>query len=385
MNKAASIITAITIFLNIGLNDVSAITTEQTEKAIKAGVNWLKQSQESNGHFLYEYMPFLDRYVLDDHIVRQAGTVFVLSEANKRDQKNNFDLKNTVVKGLEYLDQNSINQSFNNYQFKCLKLKETECTLGGTSLILISYLNMVEKYPELQSKYIDRIKQNLNFIMAMKLPKKGFRGSFYLNSNQKEVESDFYNGEALLALTYYYQQNPDPEIKKVIDDSMDYFDKFYSANWNNNFYLWGMAAVKNLYKIESKESYFNFVKKYTDWRIDGYKNRRDTDSNVCAYLEGITSAYSVLQTKITKEQKEQYLEEIDFWLNKIKNLQLKKGDKITTKINKTKSQKIGLKKPSKAIGGFLTSLHEPVLRIDFTQHCLSSLMQKYEDIDQNDL
>ncbi len=387
MKKTIAFISTITLFINISLGNAlaSELSPNQTENTIRKSINWLKQSQEISGHFHYEYMPFLDRYIEDDHIVRQAGAVFILSDAMNRDEKSNFDLKNTVSRGLEYLNRNSTNQTFNNYQFRCLKLNETECTLGGTSLALIGYLNLVKKYPKLQQEYADLIEQNLKFVLAMKLPESGFRGSFYLQSGQSESESDFYNGEALLALTYYYQQNPDAKVKTVIDDSIAYFDKFYSANWNNNFYLWGMAAIKNLYKIEAKESYYKFVKDYTDWRIDGYKNSHKNDSNFCAYLEGIVSAYSIIQTKIADSEKEPYLEEINFWLNKSRKLQIKKGDKMISQINKTRTQKLNLKKPDRAIGGFLTSLREPVLRIDFTQHCVSSFMQKYEDIDGNQL
>lgn len=387
MKKLITTITVTLMFLNISLLNVSAkeLSPEKMESVINNGINWLMQSQEANGHFRYEYIPFLDRYVIDDHIVRQAGAVFILSDAMVRNEENNPDLKNVVTKSLEYLEKNSTNGTFNGYKFRCLKLNDTQCTLGGTSLALISYLNLVKKYPELQSKYADLIEQNLNFILAMKLQNKGFRGSFYLNSSQSETESDFYNGEALLALTHHYQQNPDPEIKKIIDESMEYFDKHYSAAWNNNFYLWGMAAVKNLYKIEPKESYFKFVKDYTDWRIAGYINRHDLDKNVCAYLEGIVSAYSILQTNLEDVKKQFYLDEINFWLNQSRNLQIKKNDTMISQLNKSKTQKLRLKKPDRAIGGFLTSLREPVLRIDFTQHCVSSFMQKYEDIDKNDL
>lgn len=374
------------LFLGLISNTFAGeLNSKEILKTITAATNWLKQSQEDNGHFHYEYMPFLNRYIQDDHIVRQAGAVFILSKVMKLDSKNNFDLRDTVEKGLKYLDGNSINASFNSYEFRCVKLNETECTLGAGSLTLIAYLNLVENHPELSDKYSDLIEQNLNFILAMKLPQKGFSANYYLSGNQTETESDFYNGEALLALTHFYKKNPDPEIKKIIDEAMNYFNDYYSKDWNNNFYLWGMAAIKDLYQIDPQEKYFKFTKDYTDWRISGYKEKRGTNRNVCAYLEGIVSAYSVIEPNISGSEKVSYLEEINFWLNQSKNLQIKRGDRITTTFNETKAQKLGLKKPSRAIGGFLSGLNETVLRIDFTQHCLSSFLQKYVDIDKLNL
>lgn len=383
MRKIICALLGLNLFFSLTSNAFSeALDNQELLKTINAATKWLKQSQEANGHFRYEYMPFLDRYILDDNSVRQAGTVFILSEVMKVDEKNNFELKNTVENGLKYLNENSINANFNNYEFRCVKLNETKCDLGAVSLVLISYLNLVEKYPELTNKYSDLIQQNLNFILAMKLPEKGFRGNYYLNGGQSNTESDFYNGEALLALTNFYIKNSDPEIKKIIDEAMNYFNDHYSEIWNNSFYLWGMAAIKDLYQIDPQEKYFKFTKDYTDWRISGFKEKRDTNRNVCAYLEGIVSAYSIIKTNISETEKVSYLEEINFWLNQSKSLQIKRGDRITTTFNGSKTQKLGLKKPSRAIGGFLSGLNEPVLRIDFTQHCLSSFLQKYADIDK---
>lgn len=371
--------------INTTISFAKELNSQQLLTVIKTSVEWLKQSQEENGHFHYEYMPFLNRYIQDDHIVRQAGTVFILSEVLKLDQKNQLNLKETVEKGLKYLDNNSNDGNFNNLSFRCLKLRDSECTLGGSSLILISLVNLVEKHPELTNQYSSLIEQNLNFILAMKLPHKGFRASYYLDGNQNETESDFYNGEALLALTRYYKKNPTTEIKNIIDQSFDYFNNYYGKAWNNNFYLWGMAAIKNLNALEPQDKYFQFTKNYTNWRISGYKNKRNTSHNVCAYIEGVVSAYSILEKKLSETEKNSYLEEINFWLSKSKNLQIKKGDKITVKLNKNSTQKLSLKKPSQAIGGFLTGLNEPVQRIDFTQHCLSSFLQKYVDIDKQSL
>lgn len=382
MKKFITLLTLL-LFLNFGISETFAKELDQAGmmKVISAGVNWLKQSQEETGHFRYEYMPFMDRYIQDDHIVRQAGAVFILSEAMKLDKNNNFNLKDIVQKGLKYLDENSINANFNNYEFRCLKLNEAECTLGGVSLSLIAYLNLTEKYPELSDKYADAIQKNLNFILAMNLPQKGFRGSYYLSGNQSKTESDFYNGEALLALIRYYQKNSDPQIKSVIDELMKYFVDYYSKSWNNNFYLWGMAAIKDLYKIDPRREYLEFTRDYTTWQISGYKDKRDSGRNVCAYLEGIISAYSVLETDLNESEKEAYLEEINFWLDQSKSLQTKSGDKMNIKINREKTRKLGLRNKIRSVGGFLSGFNEPVQRIDFTQHCFSSFLQKHVDID----
>ncbi len=354
-------------------------------KTITASVNWLKNAQEENGHFKYEYMPFMDRYSADDNIVRQAGAMYILGEVLIRDGNNKFDLKNNIEKAMEYFEKNTYQGNFNNYEFRCVLEIPDQCGTGATSLVLLGLIDLTEKYPDLKNKYQDIMTGYLNFILAMKKETKGFRKGYYLNKEQSDIESDFYNGEALLALSRYYKQTNDSTVKNTIDDAFEYFYDFYKKEWNNNFYLWGMAAIKELYSLDPQEKYFKFVKEYTNWRIADYKSKRDKINNKCAYLEGVVSAYSILEQNITEEEKTFYMEEINFWLNQSKGLQIKKGDKLKIQLNKKTSKKLKLIKPEKAIGGFLTKTTEPVQRIDYTQHCLSSFLQKYTDIDKQSL
>lgn len=356
------------------------LSNEDIKLVIEKGVVWLQNAQEKDGHFRYEYMPFLDRYTLDDNIVRQAGALYILGEIAKADILESVDLKDNLETAVGYFEENSADGEFNDYKFRCLKKTESSCTLGGTSLALLGVLDVVAAEPSLKSKYSVLIEDYKNFLLAMKVPDKGYRAQYYLNKNQSRSESPFSNGEAVLALVRYYQYEPSAEMEKLIKESLDYFDETYRAKWDNNFYLWGMAALKDWYQLFPEKKYYDFVKDYTDWRIDGQKEARRTSHNKCAYIEGVVSAYSVLEKQASSKEKEAYLEEINFWLTKSKELQIEKGDKIRISFNGGSLKTLNLKRPSKAVGGFLTDEHEPYQRIDFTQHCLSSYLQKLVDI-----
>ncbi len=355
------------------------LTEPQLKGVIQQGVKWLKNSQEKNGHFRYEYMPFWDRYVNDDNIVRQTGALYVLGEvAIKSDS---FDLKRNMERALGYLVDNSADSTFNGYEFRCLLRTAQSCNLGGTSLGLVGVLDLVTKYPNLEDDYKPLIEDYKNFIMAMKIPDKGFRGAYHLDKEQSDSESPFSNGEALLALVRYYLYEPSDDVKKVIDESLEYFIATYSEKWDPNFYLWGMAAIKDYYKLFPRQEYFDFVKDYTKWRIAGQKDQRKTSHNKCAYIEGVISAYSVLNPSSSLAENESYLEEINFWLKKSSKLQIKKADVLTVNFNEGIPKFSRILKPARAVGGFLTDENEPFQRIDFTQHCLSSYLQKLVDID----
>ncbi|HDH31434.1 MAG TPA: hypothetical protein ENH26_01525 [Candidatus Wolfebacteria bacterium] len=360
-----------------------ALEGEKIKKIISDAVNWLKQSQESNGHFRYEYSPVSDTYLMGDLTVRQTGALYVLGEILRKDKDNKYNLKNTVENALAYFKKNSETGEFNGYQFNCILRSQGKCSLGAVSLGLVGALDLIKVYPKLENTYKDTIADYLNFILAMKNPDEGFKWLYYLEEEQPKTESAFSNGEALLALVRYYKYNPTKEVKVVIDNAFSYFNTKYSNAWDYNFYLWGMSAIKDLYKIEPKKEYFEFTKAYTDWRISSYRDRRDSIGNKCAYIEGVISAYSVLEPNITKKEKDYYLEEINFWLAKSKELQVKDGV-ITLRFG-DKDYDLNLPRPERAQGGFLTGLDKLSQRIDFTQHCLSSYLQKQVDIDKKSL
>ena len=173
---------------------------------------------------------------------------------------------------------------------------------------------------------------------------------------------------------------------KMADNSFDYFTQEYSeGQWDNNFYLWGMAALKDLHAMDPKEEYYEYVKQYTDWRISTKGNSRFTSHNYCAYIEGVVSAYSIIEPNVSSKELVFYDEEIDFWLAKSDELQVEADDIFKISFSNGPMFWLRLKNANRSIGGFLTDLKEPVQRIDFTQHCLSSYLQKHVDIDGNQL
>ncbi len=364
---------------------VTPLNSEELQQTVKNGLNWIYNSQEESGHFRYEYAPFWDRYIDDDNIVRQAGALYVVGEIAIRDENKIFNLRGPMEKAVSYFETKSKDGEFNGKNFRCILKTETKCTLGGTSLALIGVLDLVEAYPDSLNKYAGLIEKYKNYILAMQVSGKGFRDSFYFDREQSTKESSFSNGEAFLALVRYYQYVSQTEIKTVIEESFAYFDKIYRGKWDSNFYLWGMAALKDWYALFPEEEYYTFTKDYTDWRIDAQQKARGTSHNKCAYIEGVISAYSVLEKKSSDKEKEKYLEEIDFWLLKSRDLQVKKSDTVKIGFNNGKLRVVKMKSSAKAVGGFLTGYDEPFQRIDFTQHCVSGYLQKLVDIDRKSL
>jgi len=347
------------------------------------GVEWFKRAQEENGRFKYEYLPYENSYSGADNIVRQTGALYLLGEVAVRDSENVYELESTLRQTITYFESLSVGGKYNGKTFRCIVSKEgdNKCTLGSTGLALVGVLDFITRYPVFEEIYSPLANDYANYILSMKMGNKGFRDYFYIGEyNQTENESSYSNGEALLALVRFYKFNPTSETKKVIDDTFTYIESD-KASFDSSLYLWAMAAVKGMYSIWPEEKYVEYVKLYTDWRINGFKRYKNTSHNVCAYIEGVVSAYSVLGFNVSQQQQDYYIEEIDFWLDKSSKLQIAEKDIYRIVYEEGKSNFVTLENKEQAIGGFLTGKSELTQRIDFTQHCVSSYLQKLVDIE----
>jgi|GEM_PF-2578513 len=362
-------------------SEYKPLPDEEIRNTISSGVAWFKEAQEESGHFKYEYLPYEDEYLPLDNIVRQAGGLYVLGEVALVDESDKYELKNTLKKGIRYFDTLSNRGEWNGYSFRCVSNSSTNdlCQLGATSLALVGLIDAITRYPELRDTYEGLAHDYGEYILSMKKEGSGFRHAYNSGSIPSENESSFSNGEAILALTRYYMYSPNEETKKVIDETFLYF-KSDDVPFDFPLYLWVMAALKDMQELWPNEKYITYAKDYTDWRLSGFAYRKSSTHNMCAYVEGVASAYSVLEGNIENGELENIAREIHYWLQASKKLQITDSNKYRIIHEDEKSYFGEIKNMNQAKGGFLTDQNELTERIDFTQHCVNSYLQQLVDI-----
>jgi len=373
---------ALLSYLERELNVVSteSLSADAMRQVIAEGSAWLSRAQEANGHFRYEYAPYEDRYLDDDNIVRQAGALYQLGEIIRHDTNDTLGLVTTIESAIEYFRDLSMKDTYKGTEFRCIIRFEGNdtCKLGATSLALIGMLSYVEAYPEKLDEYAVLIADYIAYIKASKIEGEGFRNKHILgNEFQSEKESSFSNGEALLALTRYYQYDQDPEVAKLALDTFSYLE---TTSFDSPLYLWVMAALKDMRMIWPSNAYNPYASAYTNWRIADRSRFRDTRNNYCALAEGIVSAYSVLKHTMKEPEREALRREIDFWNNKHLRLYIGEDDAVRYVWKDHELQRYEIKDMDTAHGGFLTSDTVLTQRIDFTQHCLNAYLQVLTDI-----
>lgn len=369
--------------------DVPDETLSKDEIAVvmEGGIDWLSRSVETEGemagHYRYEYAPFTDEYLNDDNIVRQAGTFFQAGEMARAIFGEPHKLEELMRLNAEYFASISQADVRDEELFRCIveHPRSSRCKLGATSLALIGFVSFVEVFPEYEAEYKDLMEDYVDFILAMKKEEGGFADRFVIDmSVQSDKESSFSNGEAMLALARYYRYKPREEILPVLEEMFSYIDS-EEVEFDSPLYLWAMAALRDMYAIEPNQAYIDYAKRYTDWRVDGFLRRKVTHHNMCAYIEGVGSAYALLKEGNADYDLPSLQKEIDFWLLKTEDLQIKEDEQY--RVVGTEEGGIELKKIldlETASGGFLTSYKTHTQRIDYTQHCLNAYLLRYQEL-----
>ena len=358
------------------------LTNEQIEDVLIDGTDWIVAAQKDDGSFSYEYRPFEDLHTADNNMVRQAGTFYSLAEVYKYQTDKDEEYEEAIVAAIDYFEGISARGEGESGDFLCIKngRSSTKCELGTTALTLLGILSYLATDPDSSAEYEKLAEDYLAYIMEARLDDRGFSNKFHTSDGFSDQESSFYNGESMLALVRYYQYDPQPAIQETFDEVFTYLASV--ETFETPLYLWMMAALKDSQKLWPNDAYLTYATDFTRQRLDAEKFRRSSGVNYCAPLEGLASAYSVLEGEMTTDFEFDLDESIDFWLAKAAQLQLHRDNPYRLVKQDGVLELLVAENSTLAHGGFLTTETELKQRIDFTQHCISAYLQKQVDIDR---
>lgn len=346
------------------------VTADSLENSMCLGADWLLDMQESSGRFQYWYNPIVDQFSSksNDNFLRQAGTSFSLMLVYEMtgDSRYLAAARRSVNYLLNFKEKLGNNKA---YFFFNQKAK-----LGGISLPMLTMLKIrqltgTEEYDELLKKLANMI------LYLQEKYQTGEYKSTYVYRGDFEYEkhsgwkSKIYPGEALFALAEMYRAFGDERYK----NSMDWALKFYynKERWKSHAFLpWTISAFTSLYEQTKKEKYAEYVFFLTEHLLT--QQNLDSDdkvygsfhalpsANTGSYLEGLGDAIHLAQ--LTADEKRL----------KLYKKRAKIGYRWLFLLQYTESDVAGLNRPEMVLGGFRPNLFESQLRIDNTQHAISS-------------
>ena len=344
------------------------VTAETLERSMRIGANWIVAMQEHHGRFQYWYDPISDKFSKknDDNFLRQAGTSFSLILVYEMTgDLRYFEAARKNVQYLltftEFLDTD-----------KAYFLFRRKAKLGGISLPMLTMLKIRQLTGTTEFDAILAKFANMVLFLQEKYNTGQYKSTYvyrgdYEHEKNSGWESKIYPGEALYALAGMYQAFGDPRYKQSMDWALEFY---YGEKWKSHAFLpWTISAFASLYEQTGEQKYADYVFFLGDQLLTQQNLGTDEvygsfhgvpSANTGSYMEGLGDAIHIARLMKDERRLRLYQE------------RAKMGYRWLFMLQYGESDAAALKRPDMALGGFRTTLTNSQLRIDNTQHAISS-------------
>ena len=206
-------------------------------------------------------------------------------------------------------------------------------------------------------------------LLALRIPGGGFR-----ESPVSIDDSDYFNGEAWLALAVYANLFREDEIvSRALVDLDQYVMGHYERNWSTTFYQWGAMAAAQRWRTTGDARYVEYLQQQTDVFLQRFSGRIGENLNACAPMEGLAITQGVLM-ELGREQSDlaqRVAAMLDRETMKLPRFQIRPGQK---QLPLGGDAMLYAPRLADFAGALLFDAQRPVVRVDGAQHCLSALM-----------
>jgi hypothetical protein len=342
---------------------------EPIRQAARQAAQYLISVETAEGRFLYEFDFLAGRFGSDDNIVRQAAAGYALSQ---------FAHETKSAAALEPASRAIGYYAAKSLPFRSGKLVAADGTpatasSGATALALLAELYRVEATGDASRAELRRAW--LMGLEDLQLPDGGFP------ANPPSDKDDSYsNGEVWLALATYDSLFPgDADLAAVLDRADRHLMQLYAASPDRQFAHWGLMAAARRHAASNDPRFLDFVAALAKTFATRLVPETAPTANSCTIVEGLTAATGALGRAGRDPELVALLTgRLRAELAQTLALQLKDGQ---TRISFGPDRYYADPKIANFAGAFLNSGTSLATRIDFTQHCLSALLQ-FDELQQ---
>ena len=356
------------------------LSPEELVSAALAASEYLTRSVGPDGKFVYIYYPKSDSVPDDYNILRHAGAIYAMLEVY--DVTGDRDLLEAAERAIGYLVTMAQPCEAEELETEVLCIVEDgEVKLGGNALAIIA----LAKYTELtgnQEHYPLMVALG-NWMRSVQ----GFDGEFKVHlldlasGKSSSFRSDYYPGEALLALMRLYTLDSDPAWLDSAEAGAEWLITVRDSGLDTSELAhdhWLLYALNELYRQRPQELFSEHAFKisdaiiaaqnrnpqYPDWL--GSYNQPPRSTPTATRSEGLFSTYLLARDHGYEDRAAAILEA----------LKLNVAFQLSTQFRP--ESVMYLKDPQRSMGGFHRSLDNYELRIDYTQHNISALLGLYK-------
>ena len=345
------------------------VTAETLEHSMRIGADWIVAMQENHGRFQYWYDPVSDKFSSkdDDNFLRQAGTSFSLALVYEMTGEPRYLA--AARKSVQYLLAFTEPLDTDKAYF----LFRQKAKLGGISLPMLTMLKIRQLTGTTEFDAILAKLANMILFLQEKYNTGQYKSTYvyfgdYEHEKNSGWESKIYPGEALYALSGMYQAFGDVRYKQSMDWALAFY---YGEKWKSHAFLpWTISAFASLYEQTGEQQYADYVFFLSDQLLTQQNLEADDEAygsfhsvpsaNTASYMEGLGDAIHVARLIEDGKRLKLYQERAKMGYRWLFMLQYGEADAAA------------LKRPDMTQGGFRKTLTESQLRIDNTQHAISS-------------
>lgn len=343
--------------------------------------NYFKNVVKKNGKYIYSYLPEENKKKKGYNILRHAGTTYSILETYELIQDD--ELLKIAESAINYVIGKVIDFEVNDIPVSVVVEKDT-IKLGGNALTII----MLAKYTQITKnrKYIDLMQRLARYIIETQDKSGEFiiQKQRYSTKKIYKFKSEYYPGEAILSLIRLYQLDGNKDWFDSAVLASDYLitvrDKYADINTIVHDH-WLLYALNELYREQPHDIYIEHVLLITKSIIksqitDNTENttwngayrlphiRLESTPTACR-SEGLCAAYHLLLDNGYKKEASKIIKSIEAGIQFQLQNQLRPES-----VDSYKNKKL-------CLGAFKRGLKQNDLRIDFTQHNISSLIAYY--------
>jgi hypothetical protein len=242
-----------------------------------------------------------------------------------------------------------------------------EALTGAAALALLAELHYAaaagdERFADLRLAWLDGL-------LMLRVPGGAFRAT-----PTSIDDSDYFNGEAWLALAVYADlRRSDARTGAELDDLDQALIERYTLAPSRNFFHWGAMAAAQRFATTGSPRFSDFVRAQADWFIARLRTALDPDSNHCATMEGVAAALATLNR--AGEGETARAQSLRTWLAeeaaRLPALQIQLGQ---TRMALGGQAQLTAPRMIEFPGAFLRGWYLPSVRVDLNQHCVSAML-----------
>jgi hypothetical protein len=324
--------------------------------------HYMAAAETAEGAFPYEYDFAAGALTSGDNVVRQAGAGFALAQYLQA--TGDTSVKQRIVSALGYYRALSV--AHGDGELLTGSGKEEDGNPGATALALLTELYYFEATGD--TAFAADRQLWLRGLATLQLAEGGFR-----TRSVSKKQSSFYDGEAWLALAQYQVLFPDDAVAAaMLKTAEPHMIALYGTLPDIGFAHWGLLAAALRYGVTHDKRYLGFITTLARAHLTVLAPKMSRNANACSAVEGFSAAaVALIDGKAESDLVKALIKRSGAELKKSISMQIQPGQKQIPR-----DDKLTLDDPKIAdfAGAFLNGRYTMKTRIDFTQHCLSALL-----------